>query len=682
MFFLLLACVGDPVSAASRFYAIQISSNRHLSTAADETARLKGMGFQAFYRYETTKGHGNWYKVYVGQFPSMDKAKQAVDAMQHRLTVDYTQIRQITDPNIALRDTSQNAPSQGVETFTLHVSSFRTEPRARDEVRRLAQLGLNAFYKKIMVQGTTWYRVYFGNYPEKKRAREKGYMLKQAGIISFYNPVADVVPPEEVEAQEDTVVTADSADTDDIGETSQPEITIKDATETIHHASGSLEEEDVTSRTAETETSSVVVPPEDTPQEIPAISNAEPATRITFKNLLTELLATHDMIKHAHEKLKSADHGMAEASSSRYPSLNLSADLGHQKIRWEDAGSTDEWRNSSTVSAKQLLTDFGTTKSRIGKSQAMLDRAKYEFQATRQKILLEGITAYLNVIKSRENLKYFKKSEANIKEQTGIEESLVQKGAGLSSNVLQAKSQLANAQALVTEAKGQMEIARNRFRAIFKKTLTDEMIENLENPALRLSPRPIDALIDVAMTKNPYMSMAEAETDLYTQDVRLKQAAFYPRCNLFAENTYSNNEDGFDGYKNETLLGVELSYNLFNGGGDKAAMAMARSDLSAQDSMVDATRYLIEEQVRNAWQNLNTLRHRTTLLETQSNIAAEFLILARKERTLGNRSLLDILNGEITYINAVSNAISSKIDTKIAAYNLLYTTGELNIGLL
>lgn len=43
---------------------------------------------------------------------------------------------------------------------------------------------------------------------------------------------------------------------------------------------------------------------------------------------------------------------------------------------------------------------------------------------------------------------------------------------------------------------------------------------------------------------------------------------------------------------------------------------------------------------------------RAEFLSNQVSMAANFLELARKERELGRRSLLDILNGEIGLINA------------------------------
>ena len=100
---------------------------------------------------------------------------------------------------------------------------------------------------------------------------------------------------------------------------------------------------------------------------------------------------------------------------------------------------------------------------------------------------------------------------------------------------------------------------------------------------------------------------------------------------------------------------------------DSTAAARRVSDLQDQ----------IEEQARNAWSNLQTARENAALLRNQANISAEFLELARKERQLGKRSLIDVLSGETNLINAQSDAASAESDVVIAGLTLLSVMGQL-----
>ena len=69
-------------------------------------------------------------------------------------------------------------------------------------------------------------------------------------------------------------------------------------------------------------------------------------------------------------------------------------------------------------------------------------------------ILLRALTAYLRVIQSRESVKFAKQSVENIKKQTELEDAAVTAGGGLTSDVLQAKTQLAGAQARQIQFEG------------------------------------------------------------------------------------------------------------------------------------------------------------------------------------------------------------------------------------
>ena len=83
----------------------------------------------------------------------------------------------------------------------------------------------------------------------------------------------------------------------------------------------------------------------------------------------------------------------------------------------------------------------------------------------------------------------------------------------------------------------------------------------------------------------------------------------------------------------------------------------------------------------NAWQNLLTSRENHKYLQNQTAIVEAFLNLARKERKLGTRSLLDVLNGETEFINATSMAVGANIEIYKAVYQLYHAMGKLRMDL-
>jgi adhesin transport system outer membrane protein len=341
-------------------------------------------------------------------------------------------------------------------------------------------------------------------------------------------------------------------------------------------------------------------------------------------------------------------------------------------------------RYDASLRANQLITDFGKTREMIIRSQMVLEQAEVRVASKRQQILREGITAFINIIKAREKLKSARRSENRIKELTGVEETLVEKKAGLSSDLLQAKSQLAGAMALRVQSQGELSMAMNRFQAVFSFTPDLSKVEKFSDVAFPMEKLPLtleDAVLH-AQKQNPELLVTLYDVHLAKQEIEIARTAFFPQLNFFAQAQSKENDDGLEGYKNELSAGLELRYNLFRGGSDKAELKSAMAGHQASSHSVEHVRKLITEQVSNSWEQLSILRQREQLLKQQADIVENFLELAKKERTMGTRSLLDVLNGEINHINASAAAIAANQDTKIAAFNLFFAMGSLDLCLL
>ena len=405
----------------------------------------------------------------------------------------------------------------------------------------------------------------------------------------------------------------------------------------------------------------------------------------TLGELLPRLIKEHDRVKASESRLEASKYGVRQAEAGLYPSLDFSGDAGREEI-YKATGSdvlTNKKKNTQTLSATQLLYDFGTASTTVEQSETVLGLSEMELALTKQQLLLEGAQAYLNVLKANEKLQYAFRSEESIKRQTGIEESLVERGAGLSSDVLQAKQQLAGARALRVITQGELANAVNRFNAVFGTRPTPEEMKTFKRPPppFKALPATIEEGVSAALKNNPQLRMARYSMELADKQIALAGNKYYPTFNLFADAKRKENDGGTIGVKNENAVGVKWSWNLYNGGADMAAEKAALSGkTSARHTYLD-TKRTVEEQVRTAWDTLLTNRGNSEFLRNQANITGEFLDLARKERKMGTRSLLDVLNAEITYINSISQAVSTEVDTMVAAYNVLFAMGALDTSL-
>lgn len=72
---------------------IQVSSFKERHEAEKEIARLKSHGVDARYKYETVRGKGSWYRVYVGQFKKKSEALAYADRLKAQGIVTWTWVK-------------------------------------------------------------------------------------------------------------------------------------------------------------------------------------------------------------------------------------------------------------------------------------------------------------------------------------------------------------------------------------------------------------------------------------------------------------------------------------------------------------------------------------------------------------------------------------------------------------
>jgi TolC family type I secretion outer membrane protein len=401
-----------------------------------------------------------------------------------------------------------------------------------------------------------------------------------------------------------------------------------------------------------------------------------------LEQLLPELISTNEVISAAQQRRDRAADLLRAERGDYLPQLDITANIGPEYVNRVDDTDTDLVRKFIEARATQLITDFGSTSGRIDRAATSLNREEKRLEAVRQDVMLNGIIAYLEIIRAEKTYTFARQSEASIKRQTGMEETMVQRGAGLSSDVLQAKSQLAGARARVVTTRTSLAEAYSRFKAVFGFD-GEDMGSSFSVPEGVSLPMPesLSAAVATALLNNPSLSTAQLNIDIAKQDITINRARYFPRLDIFGEATHRDDYLGIEGDRDEAVIGIELTYNLYNGGSDVARVRAATKQAVERLDLLKEEQKLLEEAIANAWNDLLAARQRYDYLSDQADIVGEFLELARRERKLGKRSLLDVLAGEINHLDALSNAEAAGIDIHTATYRLLHAMGMLKLDI-
>ena len=402
-----------------------------------------------------------------------------------------------------------------------------------------------------------------------------------------------------------------------------------------------------------------------------------------LQGTLTELLQSSARVSAARSDEQASGERAKEVFRRAWtPQVDVSLESGQQRYATTTVPAANfEAVNRSTASVTQLIYDFGKSGSQIAESEALARQARATGVATAEGLLLDGITAHWGVVRSRQVMDYASLSEASVRKQTQLENSMVELGKGYESNVLQAKVQLATAEARRIRAEGALQIAQARVGAVFGPLQSKVKYDEVAMPMPGLLPSSLEEAHKVALANNQQIQIGAIRSEalrLRADGVRARE--FMPRLQVVGEAGRREGMDGLPGYVNDRKVMLQLQYNLNSGLAGNSAVEAAVKDWSASKSREDDARDLVLEQVTIAWRNLLVARSNRAILSNQVVIASKFLEMASAERQLGRRSLLDILTAEMSLINAQSDLATTESDLAIAGLTLLQAMGRLNMS--
>lgn len=403
-----------------------------------------------------------------------------------------------------------------------------------------------------------------------------------------------------------------------------------------------------------------------------------------LREMLTDLTKNHKRVLAAVASLEGAKERIEVARGDWYPNLDVTANYGHERQN-KPTGTDDtalEPRNLETK-ITQKLWDFGSTNSSIRRATLAYRQADAQLSATVQGIILEGVSAHLNVMRFQKLLDFAKGSAENIKQQAELEDAKVQRGSGFTTDVLQAKSQLAGALGNIIRSERALLEALNAYQAVFGDAPKDiAKMRELRLP-LELLPKSLDELLVFVRQDSPTLLVDRLTASIAREDVaKTRVDEFMPTFDVIGEHKNKQNSGGTVGSQQDWQIKLEATYG-FNLGltAVNSLRASRQAHITAVNQFGDR-RDVLELQARNAWHKLETSRREAEHRHNQVDIASEFLELARRERQLGNRSLIDVLGGETNLINAASDAASADADVAITVFEVLSTMGHLDATII
>jgi adhesin transport system outer membrane protein len=283
--------------------------------------------------------------------------------------------------------------------------------------------------------------------------------------------------------------------------------------------------------------------------------------------------------------------------------------------------------------------------------------------------------AYLDVIRLRELIALARDNEQRHRETLAQVTQLAEAGQGRRADAQQAEARFALAQAAGTQLRGQLAQAE----AAFLHLTGQHPAALAEAPALQAKvPDSLAAALSLALESHPairaaHMEVIAAQADRESARSRLTS----PRLALEAGTSANHGLDGIRGLNGDHYAMVRLRYNLFRGGIDDSRVAEAEARFDEARANLAKARNDTERDLRQAWQSLAEDRIRLPQLQRYAAASAQVVTSYRLQFSIGQRSLLDVLNAENELFSARSSQYTGAYTVTVGELRVLAAMGRL-----
>ena len=399
----------------------------------------------------------------------------------------------------------------------------------------------------------------------------------------------------------------------------------------------------------------------------------------TLADALARAVANLPEVRAARANQRASEQSAAQARGAWYPTLDASLGQGREtsnnlstRVPGSDQTLT---RREAEVNLSQLLFDGGATSGQVRRFQARAEGAGDQVANAAENAGARAAQAYLDVIRLRELIAIALDNEKRHQETLAQVSRLAEVGQGRRADAQQAEARFALAQASLTQLRGQMVQAEVAFLHLTGQppaTLADA------GSFLAMLPASFPAALALALETHPEIRAAQQELLAAQADRESLRSRFAsPRLALEVGASANHDMDGLRGANTDRFAMLRLRYNLFRGGIDDARVREAAARVDEAFANLGRARNDTERDLRQAWQGLEENRIRLPQLQRYAAASAQVVASYRLQFSIGQRTLLDVLNAENELFAARSSEYTGVYAVTVGELRVLASMGRL-----
>ncbi|WP_051241961.1 TolC family outer membrane protein [Stappia stellulata] len=396
----------------------------------------------------------------------------------------------------------------------------------------------------------------------------------------------------------------------------------------------------------------------------------------TLRDAMREAYRQSPALKAERARQRATNQGVWQARSAFLP--RVSGSYGVERRDYRDhlnATDNDRFEHNLEITAEQTLFQGFAGVNRLNQAHEESAAGQERLLGAEQDLLFGTGRTFLAVLRDRNNVAHRKSYLALVGEERRSAKRRVELGDASRTDVDQASARYNEAQADLEQALGQLAASDAAYQR-----LVGREPGKLAWPALPadLLPASLGAAIDIAMRGNPTVRSKVSEARASRFAARARVGDMLPRVTASASYLNEYRDSLATRSVEDFQVGVRVNVPIFTGGSNIASVRQAKETAAQREYEVDDTRLQVRESVIAAQKQMETSRRRAEAARQAISANERAVRGLKMEYRGGERTLLDVLNGQRELVDSRTVYENARFDRAVAELFLLATLGRLS----
>lgn len=391
----------------------------------------------------------------------------------------------------------------------------------------------------------------------------------------------------------------------------------------------------------------------------------------TLQDAVQYMLKSHPEIRAQSYNRMARDLEVRQAKAGYLPTIDVYAGTGFDRQHQPFYDTT--FQDRAIISVRQNVFRFFGTQSEVERQEARVRSQAYLLQGSSENIALQATRVYLGVLRQQELYALAEENLVNHKRILDQVKLRSESGIDRKADFDQVMGRVALAQSNLVASQTNSIDANTDYQAVVGHLPGYLTKPEPVGPAI---PATMDEAEKIAVQHNPTIKSAKADLEARNSQYETARSQLYPSFDIALDYKWQNDVD-IPGDESGFLAMASVSFNVFNGGWNRARIGQTTYEIYEAQEISDNARRQTIQSVRLAWESYKGATDRIVYLEEYVKSAGLTAESFAAQWNIGRRTMFDLLDTQAEYINAKASLVNAKYDKMISEYRVLSAMGKL-----